>query len=52
MGPERRDLVKGESVTLADGKVINPEDVLGELKDHVEWKVQMQRFLKKRSQTI
>ena len=33
MGPERRDLVKGESVTLADGRVITPEDVLGELKE-------------------
>jgi ribonuclease Z len=28
-GPVRRDLVKGETVTLADGKVITPDDVLG-----------------------
>jgi ribonuclease Z len=30
-GPERRRLVAGESVTLADGRVINPDQVLGEL---------------------
>lgn len=30
-GPERRRLVAGEAVTLADGRVIQPEDVLGEL---------------------
>lgn len=29
-GPERRDLVAGKPVTLADGRVIGPEDVLGE----------------------
>jgi ribonuclease Z len=29
-GPERGVLVRGESVTLADGRVIQPEDVLGE----------------------
>ncbi|NOZ51241.1 MAG: ribonuclease Z [Chloroflexi bacterium] len=28
-GPERRQLVAGEAVTLADGRVIMPEDVLG-----------------------
>lgn len=28
-GPERRRLVNGESVTLADGRVIHPDDVLG-----------------------
>ena len=29
-GPIRRDLVDGKAVTLADGRVISPEDVLGE----------------------
>lgn len=28
-GPERRDLVLGRSIALADGSVIHPEDVLG-----------------------
>ncbi|MCX6067095.1 MAG: ribonuclease Z [Chloroflexi bacterium] len=28
-GPERRQLVEGQSVTLADGRIISPEDVLG-----------------------
>ncbi len=28
-GPERRRLVAGESVTLADGRVIHPDEVLG-----------------------
>jgi ribonuclease Z len=28
-GPERRQLVAGESVTLDDGRVIHPDDVLG-----------------------
>jgi ribonuclease Z len=28
-GPERRQLVAGESVALADGRVIHPDDVLG-----------------------
>ena len=28
-GPERRKLVAGESVTLSDGRVVNPDDVLG-----------------------
>lgn len=30
-GPERRELVQGRSVTLADGRVIQPDDVLGDL---------------------
>jgi len=29
-GPERARLVRGETVTLADGRVIQPDDVLGE----------------------
>lgn len=29
-GPCRRDLVQGQPITLADGRVIRPEDVLGE----------------------
>ena len=28
-GPERKQLVKGAAITLADGRVIQPEDVLG-----------------------
>jgi len=28
-GPERRELVAGKSVTLSDGRVIHPDDVLG-----------------------
>jgi ribonuclease Z len=28
-GPERRDLVAGKEITLADGSLITPEDVLG-----------------------
>jgi len=28
-GPERRDLVNGQAITLTDGRVIQPEDVLG-----------------------
>lgn len=28
-GPERRRLVRGETITLADGQVIHPDDVLG-----------------------
>jgi len=31
IGPERSRLVKGESVTLADGTVIEPDDVLGDV---------------------
>lgn len=30
-GPERRDLVEGRSVTLSDGRIVSPEDVLGPL---------------------
>ena len=30
-GPERRDLVAGKSVTLANGRTVNPDDVLGPL---------------------
>jgi ribonuclease Z len=30
-GPERRDLVNGQSITLPDGKRIEPDDVLGPL---------------------
>jgi ribonuclease Z len=30
-GPERRDLVEGQSVTLPDGRTIHSEDVLGPL---------------------
>ncbi len=29
-GPERRDLVHGKSITLPDGRVIHPDEVLGE----------------------
>ena len=29
VGPVRRDLVNGKAVTLADGRVIHPDDVLG-----------------------
>jgi ribonuclease Z len=29
-GPERKRLVQGQSITLADGRVIQPDDVLGE----------------------
>lgn len=30
VGPERKRLVQGHTVTLADGRVIHPDDVLGE----------------------
>ena len=30
-GPERKRLVAGEAIALADGRVITPEDVLGEV---------------------
>jgi ribonuclease Z len=30
-GPERRDLVNGRAITLADGRIIAPDDVLGPL---------------------
>ena len=29
-GPERRRLVQGESITLPDGRVVHPDDVLGD----------------------
>ncbi len=32
MGPQRRDLVNGLTITLPDGNRISPEDVLGEIK--------------------
>ena len=31
-GPERKQLVKGIPITLADGRVVQPSDVLGELR--------------------
>jgi ribonuclease Z len=31
VGPERKKLVAGQSITLADGRVIEPEEVLGNL---------------------
>jgi ribonuclease Z len=31
-GPERKQLVRGMPITLSDGRVVQPEDVLGELK--------------------
>ena len=31
-GPVRRDLVEGKSITLADGRQVRPDDVLGPLK--------------------
>jgi ribonuclease Z len=31
-GPQRKNLVRGEAITLEDGRTIQPEDVLGELK--------------------
>ena len=38
-GPCRRDLVQGEAITLADGRVIQPEDVLGEERPGVSWAI-------------
>jgi ribonuclease Z len=29
-GPERRDLTQGKAITLADGRVVQPDEVLGE----------------------
>lgn len=29
VGPQRRDLVRGKSVTLGDGRTVHPDDVLG-----------------------
>ncbi|OGN74479.1 MAG: ribonuclease Z [Chloroflexi bacterium GWB2_49_20] len=37
MGPQRRDLVNGQAITLPDGTHISPEDVLGELKPGVRF---------------
>ncbi|MCS7009921.1 MAG: ribonuclease Z [Anaerolineales bacterium] len=34
-GPERRRLVEGETICLADGRVVTPEEVLGPLKPGV-----------------
>jgi ribonuclease Z len=28
-GPERRELVRGQTITLADGRTVHPDDVLG-----------------------
>ena len=35
-GPERRDLVAGKEITLADGRRVKPEDVLGPLQKGVK----------------
>lgn len=35
VGPVRRELVGGQAVTLADGRVIRPDDVLGPARDGV-----------------
>ena len=35
-GPERRELVEGREITLADGRRIKPEDVLGSLQQGVK----------------
>ena len=35
-GPERRDLVAGRPVTLANGRTVQPQDVLGELQKGVK----------------
>jgi ribonuclease Z len=35
-GPERRDLVAGKTITLADGRHIKPDDVLGPLQKGVK----------------
>lgn len=35
-GPERKDLVSGKSITLPDGRVVHPEDVLGPLQKGVK----------------
>jgi len=37
MGPQRRDLVNGIAITLTDGTVVSPEDVLGEVKPGVRF---------------
>jgi ribonuclease Z len=38
-GPERRDLVEGKSITLTDGRVIAPDDVLGQLQKGIKFVV-------------
>jgi ribonuclease Z len=38
-GPERRDLVEGKSVTLADGRVVMPDEVLGPLQKGIKFVV-------------
>jgi ribonuclease Z len=35
-GPERRELVEGRSITLPDGRRVNPDDVLGPLQKGVK----------------
>lgn len=35
-GPERRELVAGNAITLADGRLVHPEDVLGPLQRGVK----------------
>jgi ribonuclease Z len=35
-GPERRDLVAGNEITLPDGRIVRPEDVLGPLQKGVK----------------
>jgi ribonuclease Z len=35
-GPERRDLVAGQEITLADGRCVRPDDVLGPLQEGVK----------------
>lgn len=36
-GPLRRDLVNGKAVELADGRIISPEDVLGDMREGVRF---------------
>jgi ribonuclease Z len=35
-GPERRDLVAGKAITLPDGRIVSPDDVLGPLQKGVK----------------
>ena len=35
-GPERKDLVSGKEITLPDGRIVKPEDVLGPLQKGVK----------------
>jgi len=37
LGPQRKDLVNGKSVTLDDGRIISPDDVLGEIKKGIRY---------------